>query len=130
MKAIHFWPLLAVLMAGCMPADPEARLYQAVASNRSQPYTIYNYPSIYLTTGEQQVRLEKQARSIRDYIRADMTEKELADLWGRPNDIKKSNYPGGIFDTFIYESAGGRYSPAEHYYFIFRDKKLESWHRL
>lgn len=130
MKAIHLTALAAVLLAGCMPDDPEARLYQSVARHKSQPYTIYNYPSVYLTTGEQQVRARKQAESVRDFIKTGMTESELAKLWGRPNDIKKSTYPGGTFDTFIYESMGGRYGPIEHYYFIFRDKKLESWHRL
>ena len=130
MKATHITALAAFLLSGCMPADPEASLYKIVQSDSSQSYTIYNYPSVYLTTAEQQVRAQKQAQSVRDFIKAGMPEAELAGYWGRPNDIKKSTYPGGTFDTFIYESRGGRYIQAEHYYFIFRDKKLESWHRL
>lgn len=131
MKAIYLWPLLAVLMAGCMPADPEARLYQVVSRTRteSQPWTIYNCPSLYLTSKEQQVRAQKQAQAIRSHVAVGMAESELAGIFGRPNDIKKSTYPGGSFDTFIYESTGGRYMRRSHYYFVFRYKKLESWHR-
>ena len=129
MKARYLLPLLALLTAGCAPVDLEASLYQIVRRDSSQAWTIYNYPSIYLTTGEQQVRGRKQAESVRDFVRAGMTESELAGLWGQPNDIKKSTYPGGTFDTFIYESTGGKYMQRSHYYFVFRDKKLESWHR-
>jgi len=129
MKAIHLTALAAVLLAGCMPADPEERLYKIVQSDRSQAYTIYNYPSVYLTSGEQQVRGRKQAESVRDFVTAGMSTSQLAAAWGRPNNIKKSTYPGGTFDTFIYESTGGRYNRIEHYYFVFRDKKLESWHK-
>ena len=130
MKAIHLTILAAFLLAGCMPADPQASLYKIVESDRSGAYTIYNYPSVYLTTGEQQVRAEKQADSVRYFVKTGMAERQLAEVWGRPNDIKKSTYPGGQFDTFIYESTGGRYLPIENYYFIFRDKKLESWHKM
>jgi len=131
MKAIHLWPLLAVLMAGCMNSDPEARLYQVVSRTRteSQPWTIYNCPSVYLTSKEQQVRQGKQAESIRRQIVVGMAESQLAAIWGRPNDIKKSTYPGGRFDTFVYESTGGKYMQRSYYYFVFRDKTLESWHR-
>jgi len=122
--------LITLMMAGCAPVDMEAGLYQTVKRGRSKAYTIYNYPAVYLTTGEQNIRSRKQADSVRDHIKSGMTENELAALWGRPNDIQKSNYPGRTFDTFIYESMGGRYLRTEHYYFIFRDKKLESWHRL
>jgi len=128
-----FWTLslTAMLIGGCEMADPETRLYQAVARSRSesQPWTIYNYPCIYLTSKEQQVRAEKQRICIRNHVEVGMTDKDFVGYWGRPNDIKKSTYPGGTFDTFIYESTGGRYMPISHYYFVFRDKKLESWHR-
>jgi len=121
---------VAVCFAGCAPVDLEASLYQTVQRDRSEAYTIYNYPSIYLTTGEQQVRAQKQAEAIRNHVAAGMTDSALVGIFGRPNDIKKSTYPGGTFDTFIYESTGGRYIQTEHYYFIFRDKQLESWHKL
>ena len=125
MKTRYVLPLLAVLSAGCMSADLEASLYHIVQSDRSNAYTIYNYPSIYLPTSEQQVRARKQAESVRDFVRTGMSESQLTAIWGRPNDIKKSINPSGIFDKFIYNSSRG-----EHYYFIFRDKKLESWHKI
>ena len=130
MKAIYILPLLAVLSAGCAPADPEASLYHLVSRDKSQAYTIYNYPSAYLTSKEQQIRARKQSECIRSHIEAGMSESDVAGLWGRPNDIQKSTYPGGIFDTFIYESTGGNYMRTSHYYFVFRDKKLESWHKM
>jgi len=114
--------------AGCV-ADPETSLYQVVQRDRSDAYTIYNYPSAYLTSGEQQARQIKQAESIRNNVTVGMAEAELAAIWGRPNDIKKSTYPGGSYNTYIYESTGGRYLRRSHYYFVFRDKRLESWHR-
>jgi len=117
------------IAAGCVPADMEASLYRIVQRDRSQAYTIYNYPSVYLTSGEQQVRAAKQAEAIRSHVAVGMAESELIGIWGRPNDIKKSTYPGGQFDTFIYESTGGKYMQRSHYYFVFRDKMLESWHR-
>jgi hypothetical protein len=125
MKTRYILPLLAVLSAGCMPVDSEASLYQIVQSDRRHAYTIYNYPSIYLTTGEQKARARKQAESVRDFVRTGMSESQLTAIWGRPNDIKKSINPSGIFDKFIYNSRRG-----EHYYFIFRDKKLESWYKI
>jgi len=128
MKAVYFLPLVAFLLTGCMPDDPETRLYSVVKSNPE--YTIYNCPSIILTSKEQQVRANKQAESIRDNIKIGMDDYELAELWGKPNEIKKSTYPGGRVDTFIYESTGGRYMTTEDYYFVFRDRKLESWHRM
>ncbi len=130
MKSLYFMALIALLLTGCMPADPEARLYKIVQRKSGQDYTIFNYPSILLTTDEQQIRAQKQAESVRNFVKVGITEQELGDIWGRPNDIKKSSYPGSSFDTFIYESTGGRYNPIEHYYFIFRDKRLESWHRM
>jgi hypothetical protein len=114
-------------IAGCV-SDPETELHSVV--KRNPQYTIYSCPSIYLTSKEQYIRADKQAESVRQNIRAGMDETELVNLWGRPNDIKKSNYPTGRFDTFIYESTGGQFLPIENYYFIFRDHKLESWHRL
>lgn len=125
MKAryLYFLPLLAVISTGCAPLDPEESLYHVVSRDKSQAYTIFNYPSVYLTSKEQQVRAQKQAYVIRNHIAAGISETDMVGLWGRPNKIQKSTYPGGAFDTLIYDSRFG-----ENYYFVFRDKKLESWH--
>jgi len=130
MKVRYLLPILAVFVIGCVSMDPETSLYQSVRSGADEGYTLYNYPSIYLTSKEQKIRAAKQAESIRKYVKVGMTESQLAEIWGRPNDIKKSKYPDSILDTFIYESTGGQYMPVEHYYFNFRDKLLESWHRI
>lgn len=130
MKARFLLTLLAVLTAGCQPVDLEASLYQTVQRDRSQSYTIYNYPSIFVTSGEQQVRAQKQAEAVRNHVEVGMKDSDLVGIFGRPNDIKKSTYPSGTLDTFIYESTGGRYMQYSHYYFIFRDKLLESWHKM
>lgn len=121
---------LVIILAGCSPTDPETRLYQQIKRSSNKEFTIYNYPSIGLTSQEQQVRDRKQLESIKNEIKIGMDDTELVELWGKPNDIKKSIYPTGRFDTLIYESTGGMYMPIEHYYFIFRDHKLESWHKM
>lgn len=130
MKTLYLWILFVLLLTGCYTADPKMSLHQKVQQDRSQPYTIYNYPSIYLISSEQQARARIQAEFIRNHIEVGMSEVDIVGFWGNPNDIKKSTYPDGTFDTFIYESTGGRYLPTENYYFIFRDNLLESWHRL
>lgn len=120
---LNIFLCLCAVLGGCTPLEPEASLYHQAGNDPR--YTIYNVPTPYLTTKEQNIRSRKQGESIRaGHIKIGITGAELVEIWGRPNDIKRSQYATGKVETFIYESTRQSF-----YYFVFVNSRLSSWHK-